>query len=56
MKLMSMVLKYLDFLHYTFFKGSDKPTPTRYEGGRDLDSLSKFISDNAHNSISTDEL
>ena len=39
-----------------FFKGSDKTKPIKYEGGRDLESLTKYIESNAHNDVSGDEL
>jgi len=39
-----------------FFKGSDKTKPMKYEGGRDLESLTNYIESNAHNDVSGDEL
>lgn len=39
-----------------FFKGGDKQNPIRYEEGRDLDSFYNFLTKNAHNSLSHDEL
>jgi len=39
-----------------FFKGSDKTKPIKYEEGRELDDLVKYLSKNAHNSFNHEEL
>lgn len=39
-----------------FFKGNDKANPTRYEGGRELKDLIEYLEENAHHTVSKDEL
>jgi len=39
-----------------FFKGNDKTTPVKYEQGRELNDLVKFLEENAHHKVDHDEL
>lgn len=39
-----------------FFKGNDKAHPVKYEGGRSVEDFVSFLGENAHNSVSHEEL
>jgi protein disulfide-isomerase A1 len=39
-----------------FFPGNTKPTPKSYDGGRDLDSFLKYLTENSHHAFNHEEL
>jgi protein disulfide-isomerase A1 len=39
-----------------FFKGNDKSHPVKYEGGREADDFVAYLKENAHNTVTHDEL